>query len=959
MEQQLVQLLAETQSSAEGPRKHAESQLQQLYHIEAFPISLVSIATHSEVPLNIRQSALLVLKTFVLSSWSPSFDEFQGQELVNPANKEQVRLALLELATSEEHDRKVKSAASYVVGKIASTDFPDQWPSLLPTLLQLIPTGSDAQIHGALKVLGDMVEDGLSEEQFFKAARNLVGVVYNVAMNESRKSTLRALAISVFRATIDTLDIVQEDHKEAVKAFADETLSAWSPFFVDMMRKPLPQPPSEDDETADGGPEEQWRGLIALKLQVVKTLMKIRSVFPTLLSPQSPTLFTATWQELSALQAPYQTMYINDERQGRLEDADGLPYTLDFLVLEELDFMQSCLRAPPVRKELEGQLQHAQADSEGQQTDTWVTEVMKLAVAYAQITTEEEGLWDIDVNIFLSEETSVTANYTPRTACGDLVIKLAEWLNKLTTEGLLAYTKTVFTTAESWKPKESALYILNQVLNDFMDVSRNISPEIAKGYSEYVEYAMHQDNAFLRARGYLVAGVLTRTSGTTLHELANGFLQKTLNAVTNDPSDVVKASCVKVLQDYLQALPRSMTSSLQGPIISAISAFLASQDLAELVDSDDVLMTLVETLRDAMLIDARICIGPGSDALNLLFSVASHSASNFQITALVNETFEEVAGSIGTLGGDAYIQLCEKVLPSLAGAFDVGDMTQENALRNLAAELLSILSERGTEPLPNGFIAAVMPRLNRLLLSSTDAEFLRPGTEAVKYMLAHDHKQMFEWHDENGKSGLEVCLIIIDRLLGEKMEDHAAAEVGGLAAELVEKAGSEKLGPFLLQLLKAVAVRLASAKEAAFIQSLILVFARLSLVGAKDVVDFLAQVQVGNDNGLQVVMGKWLENSVNFAGYDEIRQNVIALSKLFSLEDQRLVNILVQGDLIVPDSDRIMTRSKARSNPDRYTIIPVPLKIIKVLIQELSFSSGESRLDATAAADLAEEGSDD
>jgi importin-9 len=186
--------------------------------------------------------------------------------------------------------------------------------------------------------------------------------------------------------------------------------------------------------------------------------------------------------------------------------------------------------------------------------------------------------------------------------------------------------------------------------------------------------------------------------------------------------------------------------------------------------------------------------------------------------------------------------------------------------------LLSILAERGTEPLPHGFVAAVMPRLNRLLLSSTDAEFLRPGTEAVKHMLAHDHKQVLEWHDENGKSGLEVCLIIIDRLLGEKMEDHAAAEVGGLAAELVEKAGSERLGPFLLQLLKAVAVRLASAKEAAFIQSLILVFARLSLVGVKDVVDFLAQVQVGNENGLQIVMGKWLENSVNFAGYDEIRQ---------------------------------------------------------------------------------------
>ena len=55
-----------------------------------------------------------------------------------------------------------------------------------------------------------------------------------------------------------------------MKAFADETLTAWSPFFLNIMRKPLPEPPSEEEETAESGREEQWRGLIALKLQVVK-----------------------------------------------------------------------------------------------------------------------------------------------------------------------------------------------------------------------------------------------------------------------------------------------------------------------------------------------------------------------------------------------------------------------------------------------------------------------------------------------------------------------------------------------------------------------------------------------------------------------------------------------------------------------------------------------------------------
>src|ERR1051326_6197562 len=105
-----------------------------------------------------------------------------------------------------------------------------------------------------------------------------------------------------------------------------------------------------------------------------QVLMRIRSALPSMLSPQSPALFSATWDELSSLQASYHQMYIEDEQQSRLEDADGLPYTLDFLVLEELDFMQACLRAPPVKKQLEQQLQQ-------QGGENWVTEVMKLAVA--------------------------------------------------------------------------------------------------------------------------------------------------------------------------------------------------------------------------------------------------------------------------------------------------------------------------------------------------------------------------------------------------------------------------------------------------------------------------------------------------------------------------------------------------------------------------------------------------
>ena len=45
-----------------------------------------------------------------------------------------------------------------------------------------------------------------------------------------------------------------------------------------------------------------------------------------------------------------------------------------------------------------------------------------------------------------------------------------------------------------------------------------------------------------------------------------------------------------------------------------------------------------------------------------------------------------------------------------------------------------------------------------------------------------------------------------------------------------------------------------------------------------------------------------------------ISDSVIALSKLYNLSDPRLAQIMVHGDLIVPTSDRIMTRSKAKQS---------------------------------------------
>jgi len=937
MEDQLIQLLSNTQSPEQAPRQQAELELKRAASNPGYPTSLANIAAHVSVDTNIRQAALTTLRLFIERNWANDPDEDEPLIPIADDARLQLKQTLLELATSTEEDRRAKISASYAVGKIAIHDFPEQWPNLLPHILNIIPNGTDAQLHGALRVLGDLIEESLSEDQFFTMARDIANTLTQTALNENRKPMLRALAISVFRGCFDMMNMIKEDHGTEVKAFAEELLKDWNPFFLTVLKSRLPEA-----DLSTGVQPESWNPIISLKLQVTKTLLRIRRVFPTLLLPQSTALFSAVWEELTLMQGPHEELYIKTDTQGRLEDADSLPYTLDFLILEELDFLNQCFRAAPVQAELNQQLQgHATA-----QEVPWVMEIMKMLVSYSKVTREEEELWDIDCSLYLAEETSVTANYTARVAASDLLIKMGEWFDARTVDGLFGYTKTLFPgDGSSWRSQEAALFLFVMLASDFQDLNKPIPDSVSAAYLELVDFAINRpDEPLLRARGYLVAGMLCRT-----YDAPPQLLDRIVTAITQEQAEVVQVASIKAIEGLINA--GKVTADRQIPVIKAIEQYMNGKDPEEMEDADELLVTLSEALRAATRLDCRIALSNEVPSIDILFLLAKIGASNFQVTMMVSEAVEEIVRSLSD--PESFAALCAKIVPTLMGAFDVSRVTEDSPLVTVATELLAQLVEHGSEPLPPGFVGAVFPKLTAVLMESNEGDVLRPGAETAKWILVHDSQQVFDWQDDQGRSGLEACLRVIDRLLGPSIEDNSATEVGGLAAELVEKAGNERLGPFLPQLLQAVANRLATAQAAQLIQSLILVFARLSLTSANDVIEFLSTLQIGDQNGLQVVMAKWLENSVNFAGYDEIRQNVIALSKLYSLNDPRLAQITVKGDLIIANDERIKTRSRSKQNPDQFTVIPAPLKIIKLLIDELGAASGQQAAANAASAAVA------
>jgi hypothetical protein len=90
-----------------------------------------------------------------------------------------------------------------------------------------------------------------------------------------------------------------------------------------------------------------------------------------------------------------------------------------------------------VKDELGMQLKAAPG---GPHTAPWLQELFKLLCVYASIPHEDEGMWEFEPNLYLSEITSVTANYTPRAAATDLVVRgLSEWLKLLPIDAVLLY----------------------------------------------------------------------------------------------------------------------------------------------------------------------------------------------------------------------------------------------------------------------------------------------------------------------------------------------------------------------------------------------------------------------------------------------------------------------------------------------------------------------------------------
>ena len=147
----LVNVFSQTFSVEPGPRKQAEDYLKQAALQPGYTTAVVTLVAKADAPEQIRLAAAVNLKNHVKFHWTASEEDLSGQKFVIPdpekaAVKEHV-VGLMLASTP-----LVQAQVSETLALISATDFPGQWPTLLPELVARVNVaGSDyAVINGVL-----------------------------------------------------------------------------------------------------------------------------------------------------------------------------------------------------------------------------------------------------------------------------------------------------------------------------------------------------------------------------------------------------------------------------------------------------------------------------------------------------------------------------------------------------------------------------------------------------------------------------------------------------------------------------------------------------------------------------------------------------------------------------------------------------------------------------------------
>ncbi|KAJ7292991.1 armadillo-type protein [Mycena rebaudengoi] len=900
-------------------------------------LSALTVAQDADMSLRQMSSRVfsIILRKYVLERWSPYFPSFKGSAPSVEA-KTQIRHAVFHGLSDP--DRKIRTLCAHTLSSIASSDWPDEYPDLLSSLIGLLSSGSSDSVHGAMQVFTEFIKSDLTEDQILPVLRDLLPVLLSIlGAPEVHAPLTRARTVSVFRQCVTALYMVKGQHPQAVKEAIATILPIWLEAFKVLL---------STDPQADIANAQNWDAL-AVRIQVFKTLDTIHTSFPRALAPYLEGYVSMSLNHLLSLYGTFSQCYLSSA-DSIPRSSENEPIELPQLICPIIDFMGTVTRGGKAR---------------GWFSEQNLSALISSVFAFLQMTNDDEETWATNANAFVAQEEDETQAYSVRVAGFDLLACLIDQTRAQTAVAFQSAIREIISSTQQaresgrrdwWRPLEAALAAIGSqaeavqdCVEDEQDAGRPKPIDIEFLLSDIIPAVLNlSEFPFLQGRSFVFASQYAKLLPV---QLAGQYLDAAVQVIEASEAGIpVKISAVRAVHNFFQGGDGSTLSPFAPRIAKDLGPFLP-------ITSDDTLSLVLETLSVVVQVDKGSWLTPelADSLVQAILEVWTKNNKDPIFLSIVDNILTSLASSSAS---GVYETVVKQALPNLCQPMAAASLS-ESWITASAIDLVSSLVSGAPESgLGDGFFALLAPSLFKCLGEAEDRDVLQNGISCLTLVIRKDCGQLLSWSDSS-RNGLDSVLALIAKSL-ESQDESGGLVIGELIIHLLRRAGESVL-PVLPQLLQAMVGRMTTAKTATFLQSLVIPFAFLINNQRDTVLSLLESMNVQGRSGLDILIQTWCENAETFQGFWPSRISTMALCQLFVSERPSLQNLMVKGDIIVkPETQNvIMTRSRTKLSPHEFSSIPFPVKALKLLLHDVQ-SGGESAT-ITAQGDAYEVDSDD
>lgn len=900
-QQWLLGCLTASLDPNQNVRSFAETSLNQASLQPGFGSALCRVAANKDLSLGLRQLAAVLLKQFIKKHWRENEEDFE-YPLVSSEEKALIRGLLL--GSLDDSHRKICTAISMDISSIATYDWPEEWPELLPFLLKLISDQNNINgVHGALRCLA-LLSGDLDDKDVPALVPVLFPCLHAVVSSpQSYDKYMRGKALSIFYSCISVLGAMSGVYKTETTTLVTPLLEVWMNQFSLILEHPV-QPDDPDD----------W----SLRMEVLKCLNQFVQNFPFLMESELIAIMRPLWHTFESSLQVYLRSSVEgaeDSYDGRY-DSDGEEKSLDTFVIQLFEFLSTIVSSRRLAKVLASN----------------VRELVYQTVAFLQVTEQQVHTWSTDVNQFVADEDE--GSFSCRISG---ILLLEEVVNTFGREGINAVidaagkrfhesqNEKIAGSSSWWRIREAALYALASLADQLVD-AEDLGTDHTN-LAKFIEQLIMEDTGtgyhecpFLYAR---IFTAVAKFSSEINPGILEHFLNAAVRAINMDVPPPVKVGACRAL---LQLLPDMNRSVILPQIMNLFSSLT---DLLHQA-SDETLILVLETLQQAIKAGHEASASIESIISPVILNVWVAHVSDPFISIDIIDVLEAIKNSPGCLH-----PLTSRILPFIGPALKKPHQQPEGLVSG-SLDLLTMLLKGAPSDVVKTAYEFCFDAVIRIILHSEDNSELQNATECLAAFISSGRQELLSWSGDPSLT-MRSLLDAASRLLNPDLECSGSLFAGKYILQLILHLPSE-MAPHVQDLVAALVRRMQSAEISGFKSSLLLIFARLvhmSFPNVDQFINLLVSVPAdGHENSFAYVMTEWTKQQGEIQGAYQIKVTCSALALLLSTRHSEFAKVNVPGNRIQSNGG-ITTRAKAKSAPEQWTIIPLPMKVLALLADTL------------------------